>query len=283
MKTAIFFSTLLMATTLALPSKSLTSEERYLRRVERRKMLQSPETPNTSPLDTTHVQGTNSHQVAQSSNASHAIFSTNWAGAILEQPPAGQQFATVVGQFTVPTVKKGSTPSSYWAASAWVGIDGDTWQSAILQTGIDFWVDASGNVNYDAWYEWFPDYAYDFNLKINAGDQILMIVQATSTTTGICVIRNLTTRQTVTKQLSSSSALGGQNAEWIIEDFISGSGPVPLANWGTVTFTNAVALTSKGQPIGLQNATIIDMVDNDFNLVSNVGITSPYSFSVAYA
>ncbi|KAF4500527.1 glycosyl hydrolase family 43 [Fusarium agapanthi] len=39
------------------------------------------------------------------------------------------------------------------AASAWVGIDGDTCQTAILQTGISFYADGS----FDAWYEWIPD------------------------------------------------------------------------------------------------------------------------------
>lgn len=45
-----------------------------------------------------------------------------------------------------------------YAASAWVGIDGDTAQNSILQTGVDFYVEGS-SVSYDAWYEWYPDYA----------------------------------------------------------------------------------------------------------------------------
>ena len=35
------------------------------------------------------------------------------------------------------------------AASAWVGIDGDTCANAILQTGIDFTVTEDGSVRYD--------------------------------------------------------------------------------------------------------------------------------------
>lgn len=45
-----------------------------------------------------------------------------------------------------------------YAASAWVGIDGDTASNSILQTGVDFYVEGS-SVGYDAWYEWYPDYA----------------------------------------------------------------------------------------------------------------------------
>ena len=49
----------------------------------------------------------------------------------------------MTGTFTVPT------PSgSSGAASAWVGIDGDTCANAILQTGVDFTV-TDGEVSYD--------------------------------------------------------------------------------------------------------------------------------------
>ena len=49
---------------------------------------------------------------------------------------------SVTGTFTVPT------PSGSGSASAWVGIDGDTCGTAILQTGIDFTV-SGGSVSYD--------------------------------------------------------------------------------------------------------------------------------------
>lgn len=45
-----------------------------------------------------------------------------------------------------------------YAASAWVGIDGDTASNSILQTGVDFYVEGS-SIGFDAWYEWYPDYA----------------------------------------------------------------------------------------------------------------------------
>jgi hypothetical protein len=53
-------------------------------------------------------------------------------------------FTSVTGTFTVPT-PSGSTGS---AAAAWVGIDGDSCTSAILQTGISFTVE-SGQTRYD--------------------------------------------------------------------------------------------------------------------------------------
>ncbi len=49
-------------------------------------------------------------------------------------------FKSVTGTFVVPTPKEPSGGSGTHSASAWVGIDGDTCGSAILQTGIDFTV-----------------------------------------------------------------------------------------------------------------------------------------------
>jgi hypothetical protein len=108
-------------------------------------------------------------------------YSENWSGAAITSPPSGQTFNAVSGKFTVPTP---SVPSGVaatdgeYSASAWVGIDGNTYSTAILQTGVDFTVSTSGEVSYDAWYEWYPDYAYDFDLTISAGDVSTLVVIA---------------------------------------------------------------------------------------------------------
>lgn len=76
---------------------------------------------------------------------------------------------------------------------------------------------------------------------ISAGDVIQLTVNASSTTSGTATINNLTNGQAVSKDLSSSSPLCGQDAEWIVEDYMKGSDLVPFANFGTVTFTSAEA------------------------------------------
>ena len=109
-----------------------------------------------------------------------------------------------------------------------------------------------------AWYEWYPDYAYDFSgISISAGDEIKACVTAYSTTSGVAELENLTTGQTVTKDLSSSYALCEQDAEWIVEDFEENGGLVPFADFGTVTFsgTSASGYTASG-------ANIIDIEQN---------------------
>jgi hypothetical protein len=169
-------------------------------------------------------------------------------------------FTWVTGTFTVPT-PLGSPGDS---AAAWVGIDGDTCQSAIFQTGVDFTVSSNGLPEYNgketlathsslvslfltrtAWYEWYSDVAYYFSgITISAGDVISLAVIASSATSGEAIIDNLTNGDTVKQFLTSNTPLCGQNTEWIVEDYEVNGDFVPFANFGTVTFTDAVAESS---------------------------------------
>jgi hypothetical protein len=221
-----------------------------------------------------------SHEVLKLNETAHEEYSSNWAGAVL----IGSGYSAVTGQFTVPTPKvpSGSSSSGTYSASAWVGIDGDTWGNAILQTGVDFTI-TNGKVSYDAWYEWYPDYAYDFtSIPISAGDVIKVTVTAASKSSGTAVIENVTTGKTVSHTFSSGStqgSLGEVNAEWIVEDFESGGSLVEFANFGTVTFTGAQA-TDNGSKVGPSGATLIDIQQNSKVLTSS-SVTSN-SVKVSY-
>lgn len=132
-------------------------------------------------------------------NNTHAETSTNWSGAVIEQPPSGK-FTSVTGSFVVPT------PSGTGAASAWVGIDGDTAQNSILQAGVDFTV-SGGRASFQAWFEWFPNFAIDFNnFPISAGQTITVTVKSTSTTAGTVVLTNASTGKSVTQAVSAPSS-----------------------------------------------------------------------------
>lgn len=227
----------------------------------------------------TRVAGRNRLSHPKQTNNTNVDYSSNWSGAVLTSPPSGTTFTSVSAQFTVPNPQ--SVNGQAGSSSAWVGIDGDTYSAAILQTGIDFSVDASGSVSFDAWYEWFPDYAYDFSgIDINVGDTIAVSVVASSSTSGTVTIQNLSTGQTVTQDLTapdSSSALGGQNAEWIVEDYESGGGLVTLDNFGTVTFSSATAGLSNGEYVGVDGADLIDLEQNGQVLTS---VSTPSSSEV---
>jgi len=210
---------------------------------------------------------------ALSSNISEVSYSSNWAGAVL----VGTGYTSVTGTFTVPT------PTTTGSGSAWVGIDGDTCGTAILQTGID-WTKSGSSITYDAWYEWYPDYAYDFSgITLAAGNTIKVTVTATSKTAGTAVIENVTTGKTVTHSFSGEGSEGSlceYNAEWIVEDFDENGSEVTFADFGTVTFTGASAVKS-GTTVGVTGATIIDMEQNSKVLVTcstsgSSGVTCSY-------
>jgi hypothetical protein len=84
-----------------------------------------------------------------------------------------------------------------------------------------------------------------FITKLTSLQVISMYVNATTTTSDYATIENLTTGKAVTKSLTSTSALGGENAEWIDEDFEEGDSLIAFADFGNVTFTDCVAATSE--------------------------------------
>ncbi|TQV99540.1 aminopeptidase 2 [Cordyceps javanica] len=157
--------------------------------------------------------------------------SSNWAGAVQN----AQGVTRVVGTITVPTPRGTASQSG----AAWVGIDGDVCQGALLQTGIDFYGDGS----FDAWWEWIPDEVVMFdNFPLRVGDKIYMEVDASSTKTGVAILQNLTTGKKVSHTFTKTpSTLCETDAEWIVEDFAGN-----LAGFSEIVFTNNSATTSSG-------------------------------------
>ncbi|KAI1075787.1 peptidase A4 family-domain-containing protein [Whalleya microplaca] len=226
--------------------------QRAAERIAGRDILRSSNT--LQPVESNEV------EVANKNGTAHVEYSSNWAGAVL----IGTGYTSVKGTFVVPTPKtpSGGSSSKEYSASAWVGIDGDTCATAILQTGIDFTVKGS-SVSYDAWYEWYPDYvsAYDFSgIPISAGDTITVTVTASSKSAGTAVIENVSTGKTVSHSFSGESdSLCETNAEWIVEDYSSGGSLVSFADFGSVEFTGA---TVNGAAADVSGATIIDIQQN---------------------
>ncbi|KAG6370721.1 peptidase A4 family-domain-containing protein [Boletus reticuloceps] len=185
-------------------------------------------------------------------------YSDNWAGAVWAE--GDNTFTFVTGTFVVPTPSGNNGDS----ASAWVGIDGVTCTSAILRTGVDFTVSANGPT-----YVFYPDIAGYFpDITITAGDVVKLNVTASSPYSGTVTIDNLTRNEKVSQDLFSFSRLCGQDAEWIVEDNRDEEdfSLVPFANFGTVTFTDAIATgTDTYTPSG---ATIVDIQQNGKVLTS---------------
>jgi hypothetical protein len=280
---AALLTNLLAATVvLAAPRDSKRAGHGLASRIARREAAR-----NGNPLKLSESSAAFRTEALATGNATHVTLeSTNWAGGILTAPPAGQTFNAVSARFTVPTPSKPAGVSgSSFAASAWVGIDGDTAQNAILQTGVDFNLASSGAVSFDAWFEWFPNFATDFTgIPISAGHVISLSVTATSSSAGTAVIENTSTGVTVTKALTapdSSAHLQGQNAEWIVEDFEEGDSLVPFADFGTVIFTDAVATTGSGS-VTLADADPIILVSSSNRALTTVSFPSTSEVEVTY-
>ncbi|KAI1809578.1 peptidase A4 family-domain-containing protein [Poronia punctata] len=245
MKTTILAAGALLATgAVAAPGTAARWANHAARRVNRSSGLRLPAEDNGV---TAKVNGTDKN----------VEYSSNWAGAVL----SSSGFTQVVGTIIVPTpVNTGSDGS----ASAWVGIDGDTCGTAILQTGLDFSITASGEVSYDAWYEWFPDYAYDFSgFPVQAGDEIRITVTASSPAAGVAILENLTTGGSVSHEFTNQeNQLCEYDAEWIVEDYESGGSLVAFADFDSVTFTDASAIQN-GAQVGVDGAAILDIKQGD--------------------
>ncbi|KAJ3735994.1 putative aspergillopepsin-2 precursor [Lentinula guzmanii] len=208
---------LLVSAALARPGSSINE------RVAGRRRKSQPKITSQSPA-------------IETNSTFHEEYSENWAGVFFESPPSGETYSAVSGTFTVPSI------SGNGGASAWVGIDGVTYTDAILQAGVDFTI-SDGSISYDAWYEWYPDAAYDFtSFDISEGDSITVSVEATSDSEGTITLENITTGQSVTQAVSapdSSTVISGQNVEWIVEDLrrMARSSTVDLTNGDIVDIT----------------------------------------------
>ena len=138
-------------------------------------------------------------------------------------------------------------------------------QSAILQTGLSFYLDGT----IQGWYEWIPgDWATIDSFSASAGDQVKMKVQATSTSSSTATLENLSAGQSVSHTFTNPEfTLCETNAQRIVENFESGGSLVPFADFGSVTFTDASATGSRGT-VTPSGATIINIESNGQILIS---------------
>jgi len=168
--------------------------------------------------------------------------STNWSGYAVETSltsPQSGAVSDVKGTWTVPSVTCGST-ATY--SSFWVGIDGYS-SNSVEQTGTDS--DCSGGSGvYYAWYEMYPKASQVISgLAVHPGNVISAEVRFNGSGSFTLILDNTSTGGHFSINLSSRKA-ARSSAEWIAEAPSSG-GVLPLANFGTVNFSNASA-TLKG-------------------------------------
>lgn len=166
--------------------------------------------------------------------------STNWSGYAVEtslSSPASSAVSDVKGVWVVPSVSGAVTPNAY--SSFWIGIDGYS-SNSVEQIGTSSDT-SSGVPQYYAWYEMYPKYPVNLKMKITPGDKMSAEVKYLGSNKFQLTITDVTTGATYSTTQRSSSAKRS-SAEWIAEAPSSMSGVLPLADFGTVQFSNSQAI-----------------------------------------
>jgi hypothetical protein len=174
--------------------------------------------------------------------------SSNWSGyaAISADPAVPALFTDVTATWKVP--KSTCTVDRTSSAAFWVGLGGyDPSSTSLEQLGTASDCDGSSKVpTYYAWWELVPAPSVRIPLTINAGDTISAAVLVTGQTIRFS-LKNLTRHGRFSRVMTTAQELDTASAEWIAEapSECSASGrcrPVPLTNFGTVTFSNIAAI-----------------------------------------
>jgi len=214
----------------------------------------------------------------QTTTASNAPApSLNWAG----YADTGT-FSAVSANWIVPTVT--CTPGVSAFSTHWIGIDGNT-SSTVEQEGSegDCLPNADGVISpsYDAWFEMFGDNAVNQGFEeelspstnpVSPGDSISASISVASGVWTLTIIDSSSSHPGWT--FSDSIAFAGaaqSSAEWVVErpelcTIYGGLGAqcsaAPLADFGSVTFSDATATPSGGSsgPISAYSNTAIEMV-----------------------
>lgn len=157
--------------------------------------------------------------------------STNWSGYAVT---GSGSYTSVSASWTQPEVNCASTPNG-WSAF-WVGIDGDT-TNTVEQTGTE--ANCSGGTpEYGAWYEMYPKRPFNYAETVSPGDSFTATVTYLDRARFQLTLSDNTAgwSQTVTKK-SRKAKLG--SAEVIVEAPSEGNEVLPLADFGTATFSGA--------------------------------------------
>ena len=215
------------------------------------------------------------------------VSSTNWSGYAAFASPANSAVTAVSGTWSVPTVTPGPTPG--WSSS-WVGIDGFN-SGSVEQIGTEQDITSSGTAQYYAWYEMYPKGLVQItSMTIKAGDQISASVTYDGSGKFTLSITDGSQSYSTTQ---SAKRAKRSSAEWIEEAPSSIFGVLPLANFGTVNFSNAKATLNgttgpidgaawQNDAINMVNSSGTQQLDSTSGLTDSGG-TSSFSISTITA
>ncbi len=197
---------------------------------------------------------------AATSNVQQAA-SQNWSGYVVGANGSGGTYSSVSGSWVQPTATcpagsqtysafwvglggSGSGPSTSTSGSGAVPSASSGQTEALEQAGTEADCSANGAASYFAWYELVPAAPVRVSLAVHPGDHISSRVGVSGNTVTV-QLSNQTTGQSTTRTLTMNNP-DTSSAEWIAEapsscDQTGSCQPLPLTDFGTVTFTGASA------------------------------------------
>jgi hypothetical protein len=190
-----------------------------------------------------------------------AAQSTNWSGYAAHS----KKYTKVSSSWVEPTAH---CPGGSQFSSFWVGLDGFN-SGTVEQTGTE--VDCrNGSPTYFGWYEMFPAFPVNFSNTVRPGDHFTGSVTFNGSGHFTLVLKDVTRgwSHTIHKTLSSAAR---SSAEVIAEAPSSSGGVLPLANFGTVHFSNSKV---DGSNLGGANPTKIIMVNGSGRAKDSVSALS---------
>jgi len=195
--------------------------------------------------------------------------STNWSGYAASGSDGS--FTSVSSSWTEPTANCDDDGEDY--AAFWVGLDGYS-SDSVEQTGTDS--DCSGgSPDYYGWYEMYPADPVYFTNTVEPGDSMSASVTVSGTTYKL-VLTDSTEGWTKTVK-KKESGLDDSSAEVITEAPSSSSGVLPLADFGTVNYTDS---TANGESLSDSDPTDLIMVSSSgdqLDTTSSIGSSGDFS------
>lgn len=183
------------------------------------------------------------------SRTSQQFTSRNWAGYVTYASSHGTDFNVVKATWVQPAVT--CEAAGAWTVF-WIGLDG-WWDNTVEQGGSSAQCGAAGGAaSYSLWWEMYPTNAIQTVLAINVGDTITAsVTYSTSTSVFTIRVKDITTGKGFTRNETCAGGLicYRSSADVVTEDvgqFGSG-GYFPLADYGTMGYTNAHATDITGQ------------------------------------
>jgi hypothetical protein len=227
--------------------------------------------PGVNPGGVMQSGGTSAASGALAAHGIRYATSTNWSG----YAATSGTYTSVSASWTEPT---GTCSRSTQYSSFWVGLDGYN-SGSVEQTGTD--VDCSGgSARYYAWYEMYPAYPVNYSNTVRPGDHLNASVKYLGNNQFSLFIGD-TTRGWSHTTTASLSGAARSSAEVIVEAPSSTSGVLPLADFGTASFTGS---TANGSAIGnAGGVTEITMVNNAGRAKDSIsGLSSGEIFSATW-